>query len=61
MMLIYIFHFGCPGSICIQDLKTTPPKAADLIGRFLLFCTDVSWASKMKNIDGGMHLMPVGV
>ena len=31
--------------------RSRPPKAADFFGRFFVFCTDVSWASKIKNID----------
>ena len=31
--------------------RSRPPKAADFVGRFFVFCTDVSWASKIKNID----------
>ena len=34
-----------------NDRRSPPPKAADFVGRFFVFCTDVSWASKTKNID----------
>ena len=52
MMLISIFYFGCPGNIlCISDLKTSPEVGRDFFGSCFVFCTYVSWASKIKHTD----------
>ena len=31
--------------------RSRPPKAADFFGCFFVFCTDVSWTSKINDID----------
>ena len=49
MMLIYIFYFGCPGSIYTKDERAADE--ADFFGCLEVLNTDVSWASKIKNID----------